>query len=204
MADRHVAARLSDEIIDRVDAIAERLTNEWHRATRSDALRAVIARGLTAIESDASLPVTVVHSESAVREMPPTAAARRQTSEGAESDTGVDIMKIYATLRFVGGPAFGVGVEFSDDSPPHAKIGLYMGEIRSAMSASPREGIPAGCQSAKFTICEIGADPVDLGETVMVDPRQFTSGMYCESIGAAIDRFAARFTTETETETGES
>ena len=46
----HVAVRLEHEVIARIDALAGPLSTEWHKATRSDALRAVILRGIARME----------------------------------------------------------------------------------------------------------------------------------------------------------
>jgi hypothetical protein len=101
-------------------------------------------------------------------------------------------MKIHATVRFTYGPVFGVGFEFSTDTPTSDEIASAIGEIRSSLIAGSADVKPSDYQMAKFNICKFWADPVDLGETVYVEPMDFTRGMYCKPIGAAIDKFAAR------------
>ena len=48
----HVAVRLDNETLSRVDALAEVLSTPWHEATRSDVLRAVILAGLEGLEKE--------------------------------------------------------------------------------------------------------------------------------------------------------
>lgn len=52
MATKHVAVRLDEETLARVDALIPTLSTSWHRAKRSDVLRALIHAGL---ESSAHL-----------------------------------------------------------------------------------------------------------------------------------------------------
>jgi hypothetical protein len=52
MATKHVAVRLDEETLARVDALIPTLSTSWHRAKRSDVLRALIHAGL---ESSARL-----------------------------------------------------------------------------------------------------------------------------------------------------
>jgi hypothetical protein len=49
---QHVAVRLSPELVARLDALIPRLSTEWHEATRSDVLRALLLKGLGAVEAD--------------------------------------------------------------------------------------------------------------------------------------------------------
>jgi hypothetical protein len=51
---RHVAVRLDEETIARIDALVPGLSSAWHTAKRSDALRAVILAGLDTIEAQRS------------------------------------------------------------------------------------------------------------------------------------------------------
>lgn len=51
----HVAVRLSQGEVERIDALIPRLSTDWHEANRSDVLRAAIVRGLPAVEAG---PVT--------------------------------------------------------------------------------------------------------------------------------------------------
>jgi hypothetical protein len=46
----HVAVRLDNETLARLDALKEALSTPWHEATRSDLLRAVILAGLEGLE----------------------------------------------------------------------------------------------------------------------------------------------------------
>ena len=48
----HVAVRLDDATLSRVDALKDVLTTEWHEATRSDILRALILIGLERFEQE--------------------------------------------------------------------------------------------------------------------------------------------------------
>lgn len=48
----HVAVRLDDATRDRVDALIPSLSTDWHKANRSDVLRAVLLRGLPLVEAD--------------------------------------------------------------------------------------------------------------------------------------------------------
>jgi len=50
----HVAVRLEPAVVARIDALRDELSTDWHTAKRSDVLRAVIARGLPAVEADPS------------------------------------------------------------------------------------------------------------------------------------------------------
>jgi predicted DNA-binding protein len=47
------AVRLEQELLDRIDALAENLSTEWNRVSRSDAMRAAILRGLPDLEAEA-------------------------------------------------------------------------------------------------------------------------------------------------------
>jgi hypothetical protein len=46
----HVAVRLDNLTLERVDALKEVLSTPWHEATRSDILRALILTGLEQLE----------------------------------------------------------------------------------------------------------------------------------------------------------
>ncbi len=50
MATKHVAVRLDEETLARVDALIPTLSTPWHQAKRSDVLRALIHAGLEAQE----------------------------------------------------------------------------------------------------------------------------------------------------------
>ena len=47
----HVAVRLDEATQARIDAVAKTLSKPWGKATRSDALRAVILAGLDTLEA---------------------------------------------------------------------------------------------------------------------------------------------------------
>ena len=48
----HVAVRLDNATLVRVDALREVLSTEWREATRSDILRALILKGLERLEHE--------------------------------------------------------------------------------------------------------------------------------------------------------
>ncbi len=77
----HVGFRLEAEEIAKVDALAVHLSTKWTTATRSDALRAAIARGLTAFAAEVPslAPVTVVHSEAPTELRPRRGRPRKST-----------------------------------------------------------------------------------------------------------------------------
>jgi hypothetical protein len=50
----HVAVRLDPPTLDRLDILREVLTTDWHEATQSDVLRAVILSGLKLLEKEHS------------------------------------------------------------------------------------------------------------------------------------------------------
>ncbi len=50
MPPHHVSVRLDPEILARVDALAPRFSTEWHAATRSDILRALVLDALARFE----------------------------------------------------------------------------------------------------------------------------------------------------------
>jgi hypothetical protein len=53
----HVAVRLDRPTIDRIDALLPTMSAPWHRATRSDVLRALVHEALPGLEArPASLP----------------------------------------------------------------------------------------------------------------------------------------------------
>jgi hypothetical protein len=49
-----VGVRVPKSLSDRLDALAERLSRPWHDASRSEALRLALERGLDAVESEMS------------------------------------------------------------------------------------------------------------------------------------------------------
>jgi hypothetical protein len=48
----HVAVRLDPPTLERLDILREVLSTEWHEATQSDVLRAVILSGLKLLEKE--------------------------------------------------------------------------------------------------------------------------------------------------------
>jgi hypothetical protein len=48
----HVAVRLDNPTLERVDSLKEVLSTPWHEATRSDILRALILTGLEQLEQE--------------------------------------------------------------------------------------------------------------------------------------------------------
>ena len=50
----HVAVRLDPPTLERLDILREVLSTEWHEATQSDVLRAVILNGLKSLEKEHS------------------------------------------------------------------------------------------------------------------------------------------------------
>jgi metal-responsive CopG/Arc/MetJ family transcriptional regulator len=51
----HVAVRLDETLLARVDALIPQLSEPWHAATRSEVLRKLILTGLDLAERDPSL-----------------------------------------------------------------------------------------------------------------------------------------------------
>src|SRR5262245_39029629 len=52
MSTKHVSVRLDDETLVRVDSLTTRFSTEWHAATRSDVLRALINTALEIFERE--------------------------------------------------------------------------------------------------------------------------------------------------------
>jgi hypothetical protein len=48
----HVAVRLDPEHVAQLDTLIPAISTPWHRATRSDALRALVIRGLKTLPAD--------------------------------------------------------------------------------------------------------------------------------------------------------
>jgi hypothetical protein len=42
----HIAVRLDEAVVERIDALLPQLSAPWHEATRSDALRLLLGKGL--------------------------------------------------------------------------------------------------------------------------------------------------------------
>ena len=56
MPPHHVSVRLDVDTMARVDALGPSFSTEWHTATRSDILRALILDALTRFERAAAVP----------------------------------------------------------------------------------------------------------------------------------------------------
>jgi hypothetical protein len=56
----HVAVRLDPPTLERLDILREVLSTDWHEATQSDVLRAVILSGLKLLEKEHGPKVTEV------------------------------------------------------------------------------------------------------------------------------------------------
>jgi hypothetical protein len=54
----HVAVRLDPPTLERLDLLREVLSTDWHEATQSDVLRAVILSGLKLLEKEHAARVT--------------------------------------------------------------------------------------------------------------------------------------------------
>src|SRR3954470_12718088 len=68
----HVAVRLDPPTLERLDVLREVLSTDWHEATQSDVLRAVILAGLKLLEKEHQPQVTETKKkrESVKREAP--------------------------------------------------------------------------------------------------------------------------------------
>jgi hypothetical protein len=56
---RHVAVRMDEAVVARIDALIPSLSTPWHEATRSDALRSLVLVGLDKMKNDReTAPVT--------------------------------------------------------------------------------------------------------------------------------------------------
>lgn len=56
----HVAVRLDPPTLERLDLLREVLSTDWHEATQSDVLRAVILSGLKLLEKEHAPKVTEI------------------------------------------------------------------------------------------------------------------------------------------------
>ncbi len=70
----HVAVRLDPPTLERLDVLREVLSTEWHEATQSDVLRAVILSGLKLLEKEHAPRVSEARKkrETEKREAPAT------------------------------------------------------------------------------------------------------------------------------------
>jgi hypothetical protein len=55
----HAACKVDEETRDRLDALLPHLSTDYHRATRSDVLRAAVLKGLPALEQAHGIALTV-------------------------------------------------------------------------------------------------------------------------------------------------
>ena len=87
----HVGLRLDDKTVATVDALAKHLSQPWHAATRSDALRAALDRGLAswAAEVPSLAPVTVVHAEAPTELRPKRKVASRPRRSKLAADVAL-------------------------------------------------------------------------------------------------------------------
>ena len=83
----HVAVRLDPPTLDRLDTLREVLTTDWHEATQSDVLRAVILSGLKLLEKEHGARLVEVKKkrETERREGPPEKPAGPASKRGRKS-----------------------------------------------------------------------------------------------------------------------
>jgi hypothetical protein len=67
----HVAVRLDPPTLDRLDLLREVLSTDWHEATQSDVLRAVILSGLKLLEKEHAARVAEVKKRRESTPAPP-------------------------------------------------------------------------------------------------------------------------------------
>ncbi len=69
----HVAVRLDPPTLERLDVLREVLSTDWHEATQSDVLRAVILSGLKLLEKEHGARVAEVKKrrDTTPRDAPP-------------------------------------------------------------------------------------------------------------------------------------
>jgi hypothetical protein len=69
----HVAVRLDPPTLERLEVVREVLSTEWHQATQSDVLRAVILSGLKLLEKEhaAKIAEAKKRRDASLRESPP-------------------------------------------------------------------------------------------------------------------------------------
>ena len=69
----HVAVRLDPPTLERLDMLREVLSTDWHEATQSDVLRAVIFSGLKLLEKEHAAKIAEARKrrEAEKREPPP-------------------------------------------------------------------------------------------------------------------------------------
>ncbi len=77
MATKHVAVRLDEQTLARVDALIPAFTTPWHPAKRSDVLRALIHAGL-AVEAKHG-PAGLVPRKAFVAGAPAPSAGRKRS-----------------------------------------------------------------------------------------------------------------------------
>jgi hypothetical protein len=81
----HVAVRLDPPTLERLDILREVLSTDWHEATQSDVLRAVILSGLKLLEKEqAPRVVEVKKRREADRREPPVQDKEKPSSPTAK------------------------------------------------------------------------------------------------------------------------
>jgi hypothetical protein len=83
----HVAVRLDPPTLERLDILREVLSTDWHEATQSDVLRAVILSGLKLLEKEHGARLAEVKKHREVTpppppEKPPTPTSKRGKKKG--------------------------------------------------------------------------------------------------------------------------
>jgi hypothetical protein len=72
----HVAVRLDPLTLERLDTLREVLSTDWHEATQSDVLRAVILSGLKLLEKEHAQRLSEVRRKRGVDKGEPPTAGR--------------------------------------------------------------------------------------------------------------------------------
>ena len=81
----HVAVRLDNATLGRIDALKEVLTTPWHEATRSDILRALILTGLESLEQNHRGALTKTRKVAAQAAESSSTGAKRPVRKKARS-----------------------------------------------------------------------------------------------------------------------
>lgn len=80
----HVAVRLDPPTLERLDILREVLSTDWHEATQSDVLRAVILSGLKLLEKEHAAKVADAKKrrESAPQTEKPSVPSSKRSKKG--------------------------------------------------------------------------------------------------------------------------
>jgi hypothetical protein len=78
----HVAVRLDPPTLERLDVLREVLSTEWHEATQSDALRAVILSGLKVLEKEHGPRVSEIRRRREAAGAAPVPEKRKKKTKG--------------------------------------------------------------------------------------------------------------------------